>query len=212
MQLLTAINRHYTTLCACTPHVRLEGPARCPCPRGQKTTAFQYIIGLILYRGGATAQTFERLSSLGLTVTRRTVLRKLDEQCEEFDKQVVQWKESVEQYLRGRTPEVQDNFQLVGDNLDLEVKPHIQTLQQHKQSIHWFNLMAVKHRIQASHLPNDKPQRAISDLLNTDFLPSYSDHQKLRHHFTILVARVLVRRLQCLQPLKQHSTQHIQHK
>ena len=180
--------------------------------RSDRMLALHYVIGFALHSGGATSHTFERLSSLGQCITDKSVLRKLDEQCQHFDQEVLQWKESVENYMMDKTFVLQTDFQLIGDNLDLQVAPHIQSVQYHPQSLHWFNLLAVKHRVQAAHLTNTTSQRPVTDLMNSDFLPSSHDHCELRKHFVILVGRVLVERLASFEVLRGQAIYHVRHK
>ena len=180
--------------------------------RSERASPLHHIIALALHRGGATSHTFDRLAAIGLSMTDKSVLRKLDQICLKHDTRLMEWNSSVEFYMKGQTDSLVDEFQIIGDNIGLEIKPHVDSLHYRRQSIHWFNVLAVKQRIQAAKLPNDKPQRPISSMQNAEFLPSLMDHRLIREHFIILVTRVIVKFLPCLSQMKHYSFQHMKHK
>ena len=103
-------------------------------------------------------------------------------------------------------------YQLVGNNLDFEINPHIASLQYKKQSIHWFNLMAVKHRILALHLHDDGPQHPIEEMEASLCLPSIEEHLGLNNNMIILVERVLTQRLHVFQQFEALVIRHVPHK
>ena len=177
-----------------------------------KMSALHYIISLSLHREGATRATYARLSSIGLCMTDKSVIRKMDEMCCQFDQEVKEWQFSVEQYMAGLSPVLADDFQIIGDNLDLEITPHLSKVHQKKQSVHWFNLLVVKHRVQGQELPDDQAQKPIQQLQNYEFLPSLSDHSSLRAQFVFFVSGILLKRLDCFSEFAHLVVHHIQHR
>ena len=186
--------------------------------RSERMSAFQYEIGLCLKHGGATSKTITRLSQTRLSVTEKSVSRKLDEISKSFDNTLLSWKREIEGYLfcKATAGEIDfkltTDYQIIGDNIDLEIRPHLESLQYSRQSLHWFNLMAVKHRIAAADLPDDKPLMPLENLDVMDFIPSFSNHIKLRNEFATLVKRILLKRFAWLQPSRRRHTTYIRHK
>lgn len=95
-------------------------------------------------------------------------------------------------------------FRIVGDNCDLHQKPSHQTLSMRDLDHHWFNMYAVKDRVQGLHLSDAQPTASIATLPLATFLPSVKDCVALREEFILLFARVLIRYLpwfRCLKPV-----------
>ena len=68
-------------------------------------------------------------------------------------------------------------FQITGDNLDLMVKVKHMSASNQNNSIHWFNLNAVKNRVLANHLSNDNLVKSVLEVENAEFLPSPEDNE-----------------------------------
>eukprot|EP00118_Oscarella_pearsei_P022311 m.255200 g.255200 ORF g.255200 m.255200 type:complete len:434 (+) comp40393_c0_seq14:1813-3114(+) len=141
---------------------------------------------------------------MGISTSHTTVLRKMDEICATYDQQLLSWKSAVQDSL---VPTF--DYQLVGDNLDLEISPHLSTLKSKKQ--YWFNVMAVKHRVLGNDLFNEEPRRSISEFDAFDCFPTLKEHSDMREQFIFLVERVLVERFKVFEPLKRETTRYIRH-
>ena len=103
------------------------------------------------------------------------------------------------------------SFQITGDNLDLMIKvKHLSSTNQNN-SIHWFNLNAVKNRVLGNHLPNDAPIKSVLDLENVDFLPSARDNAEYLHAITALATRVIVKNIPAFHKFKDVVVHHIPH-
>lgn len=64
-------------------------------------------------------------------------------------------------------------FHIVGDNCDLHQKPSHQTLSRQNQEHHWFQIYAVKDRVQGLHLRDDGPTASMATLTLATFLPMW---------------------------------------
>lgn len=102
-------------------------------------------------------------------------------------------------------------FRLVGDNCDLHQKASHQTLSKRDQDHHWFNLYAVKDRVQGLHLPDLQPTALVATLPLATFLPNVEDCIALRKDFIQLMARVLMRYLHWFRCLKPVVPEHMAH-
>ena len=102
-------------------------------------------------------------------------------------------------------------FQITGDNLDLMVKVKHMSASNQNNSIHWFNLNAVKNRVLANHLSNDYPIKSVLELENVEFLPSPEDNEAYLHNITALETRVLVRNIPAFSQFKDIVVKHILH-
>ena len=84
-------------------------------------------------------------------------------------------------------------YQIVGDNIDFEVKTKFMTLEKKNRSLHWFNMVAVDERISPpQHLSNKYPRCSVLSIGETEFLPSEQDLQHIRADFIMLFARTIV--------------------
>ena len=103
-------------------------------------------------------------------------------------------------------------YQITGDNLDLMIKVKHMSSTNQNNSIHWFNLNAVKNRVLANHLPNDQPIKSVLDIENVDFLPSAKDNDKYLHDITALVTRVVIKNVPAFANFKDVVIHHLPHK
>lgn len=76
---------------------------------------------------------------------------------------------------------------------------------------HWFNMYAVKDRVQGLHLPDERPTASIATLPLATFLPNVQDCVALREEFILLFARVLIRYLPWFKCLKSVVPNHMPH-
>ena len=188
--------------------------------RDKDMTACHHLIGLFLHHEGCTKQAFRQLSSLGISTSHTTVLKKMDEVCSTFDQKLLLWKAAINDHYAATAVTLTSqgtcgptvDFQIVGDNIDFEIHPTLSTLKYKKDSFHWFNSMAVKHRILGNALPDTAPQRSISDFDATFLLPTADDHSALREAFVILVERIFTLRLKAFYSLRDVVNWHIPHK
>ena len=102
-------------------------------------------------------------------------------------------------------------FQITGDNLDLMVKVKHMSASNQNNSIHWFNLNAVKNRVLANHLSNDNPVKSVLELENVEFLLSPEDNEAYLHNITALVTRVVARNIPAFSQYKDIAVKHILH-
>ena len=198
-------DQHRQNVASCAAAILLK-------ERHPKMSALHYITSLSLHHGGATRSTFDRLGTIGMCMTDRSVIYKMDEMCAQFDSQVKEWKLSIERFMGGLLPTLTSDFQIICDNIDLEITPHLSTIHHRKQSLYWVNLLAVKHRVQANDLPDDRPQKPIQEMKNSEFLPSLLDHAALRLQFITLTARITTKRLTCLFDFSKLAVSHIKHR
>jgi len=80
-------------------------------------------------------------------------------------------------------------FKLVGDNLDLYIRPRSETADHHAESKHFFHAFAVRDRIDVSSFDNTFPSLDISSINLEDVLPQQDDVKKLKENLMILVSR-----------------------
>ena len=83
-------------------------------------------------------------------------------------------------------------FKLVGDNIDKTVKPRYMRVDRQTKSLHYFNVYAVKDRVNLSSLSDQKPTSVppISEAIPRLF-PTAKDHTALQQNFVIHIARIL---------------------
>ena len=83
-------------------------------------------------------------------------------------------------------------FQITGDDVDLAIKARHMAMYNQNQSIHWFNLNAIKNRVNGNHLSDKMETKSILELENISFLPSLGDNQDLMHDLIPLIARCMI--------------------
>ena len=103
-------------------------------------------------------------------------------------------------------------FKIVGDNLDKTIKPRDMRSNHQSQSLHYFNLYAVRDRIDYRPFSCES---SIIDPTEVDlsvFVPSAADMDSLLTNITILVSRILCEYFPTLSEYSSSVTQHIPHK
>ena len=103
-------------------------------------------------------------------------------------------------------------FKLVGDNIDKTIKPRDMRLNKQATSLHYFNVYAVKDRIDFSHLSSNATIIFPDDITYDPFYPSSEDDNGLIHNFETLVTRILVQYVPGLQLISSKVNCHIEHK
>jgi hypothetical protein len=81
--------------------------------------------------------------------------------------------DNIDKDLIPSTQEVVD-FKIGGDNIDKDVKPRFMRIDRQTRSLHYFNVIAVRDRIDCSHLP-DTEQKPMELPLNA-FFPCSTDY------------------------------------
>ncbi|CAB3990467.1 Hypothetical predicted protein [Paramuricea clavata] len=94
----------------------------------------------------------------------------------------------LQKYKLQRAP----GFQITGDNVDLVVKAKHMSRYNQNQRIHWFNMNAVRNKVNGNHLSDKMQTKSIVDIENVTFLPSLKDNQDLMHELIPLFARSIV--------------------
>ena len=79
-------------------------------------------------------------------------------------------------------------YQIVGDNLDLEIKVRHMNKDNKNNSMHFFNLAAFKDSVMGNELPDEQ---TLADVPMAFSLPSAKDLIKLKRGFVILWSRVI---------------------
>ena len=102
-------------------------------------------------------------------------------------------------------------WKIIGDNADLSIRVRDMRLDSQDQSVHIFHVLALKDRIDTSHLDNSSPQCSVSRLNVSDFVPSQVDYADLRKTLIVLMARVVVAELPAFELFKSAVPKHIIH-
>lgn len=87
-----------------------------------------------------------------------------------------------------------NGFKVVGDNLDITVRPQSKRVDNKTESLHFFQSFAFRDRIDLSHASEEANpflKKRVSDLPLDDLLPSLSDDQTLLSNISTLISRVL---------------------
>lgn len=103
-------------------------------------------------------------------------------------------------------------LKILGDNLDKTVRPRDMRSNHQSQSLHYFNLCAVRDRIDFSVFSGESSTIDLSKLDMSVFLPSTADMDALRSNFTILISRILCQYFPSLFEYSSSVAQHIKHK
>ena len=102
------------------------------------------------------------------------------------------------------------SYQIIGDNLDLDVKVRHMDTDNKNKSFHWFNLVAFRDQGLGNHLP-DVHEKMLSDVPISVLLPSKENILHLKQHFVVLWSRVIVKHLKAFAFLKTAVIYHIPH-
>ncbi len=103
-------------------------------------------------------------------------------------------------------------FQIIGDNIDLHVKPKHMTSTNQNKDIHWFNLNAILNRVTGNDLSDSKSIKSMADMASIDFLPSQDDNLAFLADLIPLAARVVADKIPAFQKFKGCAVGHIPHK
>ena len=83
-----------------------------------------------------------------------------------------------------------NGFKVVGDNMDKTIKPRDMRSDRQTVSVHYFQLYAVRDRVNCASIP-DTPRPTSSRPPLEELLPSPADHEALTSNMAFLVARIL---------------------
>lgn len=184
--------------------------------RNQKLSAIQIMSALQIKRSGAGSKAFARLNHRFLSVSYKTCLNWQNQLGANFDSQVLDWKNQVESECKEEatsgTPRNHPGYRLVGDNVDIMIKPRQTSIAHASTDLHFFNLMAVKNRISGNHLSDSRDESKLKDPLDwSQVLPSVDDHQRLESHWTTLVGHIICKYIPSLQWMQHYIPEHIPH-
>ncbi|XP_035661399.1 uncharacterized protein LOC118405771 [Branchiostoma floridae] len=101
-------------------------------------------------------------------------------------------------------------YQLIVDNLDMEVVAKHQSKDKKSQSLHWVHQMAAKDRVTTT-LPDDRPQKPIEDLQISEVMLTEEVQCLLRKDYIVHVTRTLENNLPALSCIKGAAVKHIRH-
>ena len=82
-------------------------------------------------------------------------------------------------------------FKIVGDNIDKYVEPRDMTADAQASTLHYFNMYAVRDRLDTSQFPDSPSLPDIRAIRMKQILPTEEDHKILLSNFAIMVCRVL---------------------
>ena len=114
--------------------------------------------------------------------------------------------------ISGSSPKQWYGFKIVGDNIDKSVKPQHETIDHHRNSLHYFHSYAVLDRIDLTKFSEVPLRLAIDSFPITSLLPSLEETKQVADNFGVLVGRVLVEYLPHLSSLSDVCVKHIEHR
>ena len=100
----------------------------------------------------------------------------------------------------------------MGDNLDKTIKPRGMRLSRQNTLLHYFNVYAVKDRIDFQHLNSNATMINFEEIDLNTFMPSDEDHDTLAKNLSILMSRILVDNVSEMEHLSSVVVRHIDHK
>lgn len=98
------------------------------------------------------------------------------------------------------------------DNFDFHQDVHDMTEENQNIDNHYLSMMATENRVSGSELSDVPIQHSIKDMDNGKCIPSQAEHQQQRNNYLILVERILVKYIQCMNFLADVVTHHIPHR
>lgn len=101
-------------------------------------------------------------------------------------------------------------YQLIGDNLDMQINVKHMSSDNKNKSIHMFNMIAIADEVSGNHLP-DRYDSTLDDANVADFLPSADEIANLKRDFIPLWTRVIVNQLKEFGIFKSSLVGHIPH-
>ncbi len=210
--------------------------------RNKNMNSYQTMISLALKQGGAGEKTFRRLHSMSICDSYQVISSKLDEFSIGYDEPLKRWQQEMVAdaekeralldklaNLKGeiashdelvrceRELEVHNQcrhpgYQIVGDNVDMRIRVRHMTIGHQDQDIHHFNHLVIKNRVNAHHLPDDKPTCDPASFQPNMILPNAETNASLRSSWIVLIGRIIAKYLPELSWFKDHIPENIPHK
>jgi len=102
-------------------------------------------------------------------------------------------------------------FKIVGDNIVKYVKPRDMTADAQASILHYFDMYAVRDRLDTSQLPDSPSLPDVSAIRVEQILPTEEDHKILLSNFAIMVCPVLKKPLPFFTKFGSGVERHIRH-
>ena len=102
-------------------------------------------------------------------------------------------------------------FKIVGDNIDIDIRPQHQTIDTRTQLLHYFHAFAVLDRIDLSSQSEVRPDVNPHEFDLQTLLPTSEDIQKLKSNFQVYISQIITEYLKSMKPLSVVVPQHIEH-
>ena len=122
---------------------------------------------------------------------------KVGDIAEHGDKDVQAWKLTVGKTV-GSMDATADRgkqdlplYQMVGDNLGLQIQAKHTILSKRNRSIHWFNMVATNERVVDITMSDESLRLSILNIESRYFLSSTEDIKYIKTEFTVLTSHVL---------------------
>lgn len=198
--------------------------------RNKFMCAHQTLTALTLKRSACGKRAFKRLNARFLSISYFAIIRKQIKFGQNHDQKVKEWAQTVKDDVktlkdldrktgdRDRTEyeKVMHNrhpgYRLVGDNVDLLIKPRQTTIGSGNQDIHYYNMMAVKNRISGNHLDDAAPIGNIETTPWSVYIPTIDDNKAIRTEFRYLVTRVIAEYIPQMSWLNDYIPPFLSHK
>ena len=103
-------------------------------------------------------------------------------------------------------------FRLVGDNIDKSIKPRDMRISHQSNLLHYFNVYAVRDRINFHDLDVTAQLIDPGAVDFTKFYPTAEDGAALLANFKVLIVRILAQHVPGVQDLTANVQDHIDHK
>ncbi|XP_072039751.1 uncharacterized protein [Amphiura filiformis] len=116
-------------------------------------------------------------------------------------------KKDLENHNKSRHP----GYQLVGDNVDMKIHVRQMTVSHQNTDLHHFNHLAVKNRVNAFHLPDDKPICPPDEFQPNLVLPNVLTNAALRSSWIVLIGRIISEHITSFAWFKDHLPDLIPH-
>lgn len=88
--------------------------------------------------------------------------------------------------LTSQTVEQNDQhpgYKLVGDNVDILIKPRHSTISDGNKDLHYYNCMAVKNRVSGNHPEAEQPMGTVDSVPWSKYLPTAEDNAQLKNEW-----------------------------
>ena len=100
-------------------------------------------------------------------------------------------------------------LKFVGDNVDENVRPKHQTIENQTKSLHYFNCYACLDRVDLSGISDETPSVEIRSLNIETILPTSEDVDQLLSNFAVIANRILVKHVSAFPKLSKQTTSNI---